>query len=98
MSEKWIAGWGNWLTGPTTVASMPFCGGKDWPFIPVSCAMETIALVVPKQVNESAKSMEDRARLIAAAPDLLEALQSILEMSTFDTQEKARAAIKKATE
>lgn len=38
------------------------------------------------------------AKLIAAAPDLLEALVSIYDRRTDETMEKARAAIKKATE
>ena len=53
--------------------------------------------------NSTARSSEDNARLIAAAPDLLEALGEILRAYTTlmgddedETMCKARAAIKKA--
>ena len=48
-------------------------------------------------VSGSRVGRENNARLIAAAPDLLEALLSIYDRHNAETMEKARAAIAKAT-
>ena len=49
---------------------------------------------LPESVNEVC---EADARLIAAAPELLKALQDILIFDSALSQENARAAIRKAT-
>lgn len=67
--REWGAGWGTGLTGPTTPAVSPVCSGKDWPYTPVHCGMETIA-ICPEQEG-CPGSGEKHARLIAAAPELL---------------------------
>lgn len=107
MSEKtftpgpWESGWGNGLTGPTTPAVTPFCGGIDWDYEPVRSGEETIA-VCPAQSR--AGDYLANARLIAAAPDLLKALQGVIRhfgVTTFmqDVPEfnAVRAAISRAT-
>jgi hypothetical protein len=102
----WDAGWGIGLSGPTTPGiSAPFCGGDDWPYEPVRKGEETIA-VCPKQ-DVHAGSHTANARLISAAPDLLEALQNIVKslaeqddeglIEHAEPMQKARAAIRKAT-
>jgi hypothetical protein len=67
----------------------------------------TTELVRHKQAHEENEAREANARLIAAAPELLEALTALLEASeTIDAYEdllseperKARAAIAKATQ
>lgn len=105
MSKHWIVGWGDGLTGPTTAATMPFCGGEKWEFLPISYGSKTIALV-PSQGGENGELlMQKHAKLIAAAPDLLESLQALMcdhggsrAVSSDDERAiSARAAIKKAT-
>lgn len=51
-----------------------------------------------KVVGEFRSEMEANAKLIASAPDLLEALQSALPYLHKETRIKAEQAIKKATE
>ena len=77
----WEAGYNPGVTGPTTPASTPFCGGKDWPYRTVNVGTETIA-IVPAQVknptigfhNEPLEgSAEANSDLIASAPDMYEA-------------------------
>ena len=64
----------------------------------VSASPERIARVVVPATASSISEYEANARLIAAAPDLLEALQNLLTfpLGTFQV-EAARAAITKAT-
>ncbi len=53
--------------------------------------------VDPDIILIEADQQEANARLIAAAPDLLEALKDIIDLVPTDCQDDARAAIKKAT-
>lgn len=75
--QQWEAGWGGGLTGPTTPGFGVFCGGRDWPFTPVHCGMETIA-VCPQQDGQPGSDAK-HARLIAAAPDFRAVAVSVLE-------------------
>lgn len=57
--------------------------------------------IINKGSSTSLKEMQANAKLIAAAPDLLEALQAMIDGKERDFSklvEKAQAAIKKATE
>ena len=101
----WVVGYGNGLTGPTTPSMNAFCGGSNWAYEPVSKGMETIA-VCPIQAEGHKGDYEANARLIAAAPELLDAVLEMMEAcgalngnpQTDNPHEaKARAAIKKAT-
>lgn len=106
----WVVGWGDGLTGPTT-PNDPVVAGRSWECVPVSQGMETIA-IVPNQatgyfsLDEAKGTGRANARLIAAAPDLLEALRELyLDLVANDQDgliehvepmRKARAAIAKA--
>lgn len=69
----WFAGWGGGKTGPTCSALTPVCGGRDWPHIPVGYGKETVAIVI-MQDGGTKEEMQKHATLIAAAPELLDAL------------------------
>ena len=64
----------------------------------IICAIDSVASINPESVNDA------NANLIAAAPELLEALQCIIEACAWDTYgnpgyenlEAAKAAINKA--
>ena len=74
---EWIKGWGEGLTGPTTPRTDPTVDeGRE--YIPIANGMATIAIVI-KQENDSISELESNAKLIAAAPRLLEACQMALE-------------------
>lgn len=74
---NWKKGWGNGLTGPTTITASVVCaGGKDWKYEPISNGYETIGIAV-MQENLSTTELEANAKLMAAAPDLLEACQQL---------------------
>ena len=80
----------------------PWSDGMDIPITAKSCDKAGLSLVF---VNRDDKSEpEANARLIAAAPDLLEALQNMLGlteasdyMGAREIEQQARAAIAKAT-
>lgn len=81
----WFAGYGEGLTGPTTPSfAGPCCGGKNWGYEPVRCGDRTIA-ICPNQeaaalrISDIKGSAAANARLIAAAPDMLAALQATLQ-------------------
>lgn len=81
--EKWIVGYGQGLTGPTTPNSHegPFCR-DSWPFEVVSFGTQTVAILPARDIGEKyphnkpedLSETRNRARLLAAAPALLEAL------------------------
>lgn len=73
---EWVKGYGNGLTGPTTVISPGIAGGIGWEYIPISKNQETVAIVIMPE-NLSTNEMEANAKLIAAAPDMLYALKEI---------------------
>lgn len=104
----WSFGAPQGQTGPTTPSFKPFCGGDEWPYEQVTSGMDTVAVVpapddgwpfcgepIPGQAAAN-------ARLIAAAPHLLEALQEILaednpSLAEMNLRlEAGRAAIAKA--
>lgn len=71
-------------------------GGRDAVF---TAAGSRIALVMPRFEDEHRESAEDfaNARLIAAAPDLLAALEELMYARTEKAEAMANAAIAKAT-
>jgi len=73
---KWIIGWGDGLTGPTTVK----CDGpcvSDRDYIPISINKETIAIVIEPDAYPK-KQLEANAKLIASSLELLKALQELV--------------------
>ena len=102
-NEKWVSGYGDGLTGPTTLFR-PVCGGDKWPTFPVSCGKSTIAIMVAQEKDgtrspESEDDLIKRSHLVASAPALLEALESAIktaEMENYPLRPwriKAHAAI-----
>lgn len=78
----WHCGWGDGLTGPTTPAiDGPTVAGDRWDYTPVRKGTETLA-ICPNQVDFGRTpvegSSEANARLIAASPELLEALEEMV--------------------
>lgn len=77
---KWVKGWGNGLTGPTTISARAVCaGGQDWRWMPVSNGKETIGIAV-MQENLCPDELEANAKLMAAAPEMLEALLKLQDV------------------
>lgn len=81
--RSWKISLNEWLTGPTTSAAMPFCGGLDWPYVPVAQEKTTVALVPAPRLGDDCCAADEvqmlvNARLIAAAPDLLTACKWVL--------------------
>ena len=73
---EWSKGWGEGLTGPTTPRTSPIVDeGRE--YTPIANGKETIAIVI-KQENDSFEELEANAKLIAAAPELLKALQKLI--------------------
>ena len=80
---EWKHGHNDYVTGPTTPVTQPFCGGIDWPYRTINVGEETIAIVPAQAVtkiigqhsNPLKGSAEANAQLIASAPDLYEALK-----------------------
>ncbi len=82
-----------WTPGPWEVGGKPNGAGEDWRTI------QTNAL--PFRPSYVAEALKEDAALIAAAPDLLEALERILGAARGTMDEvrachEARAAISKA--
>jgi hypothetical protein len=77
MSGGFTVGWGDGKCGPTcpSAGDRQFCGGKDWPYELVGQGDETFA-IFPKQ-GDGSDSYKEFARLFAAAPALVEALQEL---------------------
>jgi hypothetical protein len=99
----WVVGYGSGLTGPTTPSvTGPTCAGRDWGHVPVSSGKDTVAIVPacvvrrPDGDQQDEDQMNANARLIAAAPDLLEALEKIGKCDKSINGHLARAAIAKA--
>lgn len=105
----WVVGYGNGLTGNRASPSC-FWDVQEIKAIPISCGDVAVCwLPISGQINEV---MEADARLIAAAPELLEALEAMLEVhgvtqayaekhieipqSWVEVSDLARAAIAKA--
>ena len=99
---KWVNGWGEGLTGPTTPKNNP-TADDNRKYTPISKGEETIAIVI-QQENNKIEELNANAKLIAAAPELLDALQrvekAINKMGLNDrfghTQQYVREAINKA--
>ena len=100
----WVNGYGDGVTGPTCPSALgPTCAGYEWDYTVVSKNMEVIS-IIPKQENGI---MEANARLIAAAPEMLEALINVKKYgcsgyidgskSDIEFWFKIDMAIKKAT-
>ena len=79
---EWVNGWNGGLTGPTTPNSPNPTVDNDRKYTPVSIGMETIAIVI-QQENDSIEELDANSKLIAAAPNLLEALRDILEQIDY---------------
>ena len=79
---EWKAGLNPGVTGATTPAGFPVCGGRDWPYRTVNIGTETIAIIPAQDANRQVgkrgipdkEAMIANANLIASAPLLYEAL------------------------
>jgi len=101
----WKAGYNPNVTGPTTPGIQLFCGGRDWPYKTVNVGEETIA-IVPAQIYKRTKIGKlsehlidggmANARLIAAAPDMYEALKVFKRDGVLAALDLMDAAIAKA--
>ena len=97
---EWVNGWGEGLTGVTTPRMSPTVDDNR-EYTPISIGEETIAIVI-QQENNKIEELNANAKLIAAAPDLLKALQDLLNVdeidvhSVFKVQRNAQQAINKA--
>lgn len=97
----WSHGWNttNGLTGPRCAPTVVL-GHQEVPVQePIHAGGRPVAWVLSSRRDDRA---EADARLIAAAPDLLKALEELLEVTDFhelygSRTEAARAAIAKAT-
>ena len=72
---KWVNGYGKGVTGLSTASQYPTCGesvSKKECHKTVSCDGDTIA-IIPDCFGDG----DENARLIASAPDLLEALKAL---------------------
>ena len=105
--EPWIDGKGFGITGPAAAAAG--CAERavinsqyvsDVPLFIISSSNQTAPAIAFGNTKEEA---EANARLIAAAPELLDALMSAMQTAEFEHHperpwhHKARAAIAKAT-
>ncbi len=83
----WKYGFNPGVTGPTAASTYPFCGGREWPYRTITVGTETIALIPAQDLNRQVgqggsatiEEMEANAHLIAAAPDMYEALKRAKE-------------------
>lgn len=82
--RKWTVGYGSHgISGPTTASVRgPTVAGRDWGHEIVSNSLETLG-IFPNQDDgyggQVAGSGAEHARLFAAAPDLLEALEEAVK-------------------
>ena len=80
----WIVGYNGGKTGPTTPNNVgPCCGGREYPYEIVGIGKATLA-IIPKQEGQHSLYGVDgnyiaNAHLIAAAPDMYEALSKVSE-------------------
>lgn len=81
---EWKQGWGTGIAGGTCPTTQPFCGGVDWPFMPITGQDNEVICLVPaadinRQIGKGGEpnpaTMEANAHLISASPDLYEALR-----------------------
>lgn len=95
---EWINGWGNGLTGPTTPSCQPLCD-EDRRYIPISIGKETISIVI-QPCNNSILEMQANAKLIAAAPEMFEMLNLLLDNSDVPNEifDKAKQLLTKITQ
>jgi hypothetical protein len=90
---------GPWIDAGLSGANPVITGG---PLRLIKCAGVVVAFL-PAWLDDEKEEAKANARLIAAAPDLLEALQLIVQWDesgfaqTDEQMSKARAAISKAT-
>ena len=117
-NETWRAGWGIGVTGGNCPGGEPFVK-RGWPYTIVRSGDQTVA-IVPAEVGNIEErgtpskavngSEVKRASLIAAAPDLLDALRECVDSlrnyektdqgswndDVLNARDMARAAIAKA--
>lgn len=100
---KWVKGYGDGLSGPTTPNYPNPTVDDERLFIPISKGMQTVCIVILPE-NNSVEEMEANAKLIAAAPKMIEALIKISKwlvddtsLPTEETMTSVWNAIKKAT-
>ena len=76
---KWIKGYGNGLTGPTSAREPNPTVDDERKYIPISLGRETIAIVI-MQCIEDIEELESNAKLISKAPEMFEALKESVDM------------------
>lgn len=75
---KWVKGYGNGLTGPTSSRGPNPTVDDERGYIPISKGKETIAIVI-MQCSEDAEELEANAKLISEAPEINEQHSKMLE-------------------
>ena len=75
----WVNGWNGGKTGPTCPGDEVTVSGRKWEIIPIGIGVETCAIAVRQEGKNGLKEMESNAHLIAAAPELYEALTQLID-------------------
>lgn len=79
----WVRGWNGGKSGPTCPnIEGPTVAGREWRFDLVGVARETLA-IIPLPANGSLDEMDANASLIAAAPEMYEALQKAARQFSY---------------
>ena len=83
---EWVNGWGEGLTGPTTPRYPNPTADDNREYTPISIGKETIAIII-QQENNKIEELKANAKIIAAAPELLKALQTCLRRIRNESHE-----------
>jgi len=97
---EWKAGYNPGVTGPTTPAITPVCGGKDWPYRTVNIGTETIAICPAQDTernhNPNVKEAEANAHLIVTAVNACQSVNRDNPLAVAESIEDLYEALKVA--